>query len=1171
VDRFGLRTTLLVPLRKENAVLGFIVVYRCEIQRFTEKQIALLQNFAAQAVIAMENARLITETREALEQQTATAEVLGVINSSPGDLAPVFDAMLDKALRLCEVDIGVLWTYDGEMVQAAAIRGAPSQFTEFLKQGSHRPARPHHRLLSGERVVQIADITTTDAYRDGDPIPRATADLGGVRTLLSVPLLKDETVLGNFAIYRREVRPFTDKQIALLQNFATQAVIAIENARLLTETREALEQQTATAEVLGVINSSPGDLTPVFDAMLGKATQLCGAPFGIVRTWDGERFHLAAANGDAKFTELAWNYGPWAPAHDSSPAGRIVRGEDIVRFADAPGYEAITVSPGFRTLVEASGMRSGVVVALRKDDALLGSITVYRQEVRPFTEKQIALLRNFAAQAVIAMENARLINETREALEQQTATAQVLGVINSSPGDLAPVFDAILEKAMHLCEAAFGGLWTFDRDQFILTASRGVPAPCAAFFAANTMLPGPGTAPFRFLRGGEHSAIEERDLVESAAYRTGDPARRALVDLGGARSALQVPLVKDDAALGLINVYRQEVRPFTDKQIALLQNFAAQAVIAIENARLVTETREALEQQTATAEVLGVINASPGDLAPVFDAMLEKAMRLCGIALGTLQLNDGGKFRAVAVRGVAEPLAELLRQTFEPPPSSPASRLLAGERFVQIADMAEFAKEQRADPRAQMVVAQGLHTVLFVPLRKDADLLGYIAAFRNEVRPFTQKQIALLQNFAAQAVIAMENARLLDEIRQRQAELRVTFDNMGDGVVMFDAEHRLAAWNRNYQELLDLPDAALAERPSYADYLRLLAERGEFGTEDVEAELARRLRDTDQELRLERERPDGRVIEVRRNAVPDGGFVLIYSDITERKRSEAEIRAARDAAEAAYRDLQAAQSSLVQAQKMAALGQLTAGIAHEIKNPLNFVNNFASLSTELLGELKEEVTPALGSLDEDKREDIGETFEMLTGNLDKIVEHGQRADNIVKSMLEHSRGVSGERRKVDLNTLIDEALNLAYHGARAQDASFNIGLERDYEPLMEPMELVPQEMTRVFLNLIGNGFYAADRRGRENGDQPFQPLVRVATRDLGGTVEVRVRDNGTGIPPEIKDKLFQPFFTTKPTGEGTGLGLSISYDIVTQQHGGTITVESEPGAYTEFTIRLPRH
>jgi signal transduction histidine kinase len=366
-----------------------------------------------------------------------------------------------------------------------------------------------------------------------------------------------------------------------------------------------------------------------------------------------------------------------------------------------------------------------------------------------------------------------------------------------------------------------------------------------------------------------------------------------------------------------------------------------------------------------------------------------------------------------------------------------------------------------------------------------------------------------------------------------------------------------------------VPDAFLAERPSFAEYFRYLAERGEFVSADLEAELSRGVEDTDREMRFERTRPDGHVIEVRRNSVPGGGFVLIYSDITERKRSEAEIRAARDAAEATLRDLRAAQSSLIQAQKMAALGQLTAEIAHEIKNPLNFVNNFAGLSVELLDELKESAAPALAALGEDERTEIDETIEMLTGNLEKIAEHGRRADNIVKSMLEHSRGVSGERREIDLSNLVDEALNLAYHGARAQDQTFNIGLEHDYAPMLKPIELVPQEITRVFLNLFGNGFYAAYKRAQQASDRSFQPLLTVATRDLGEVVEVRIRDNGIGIPDDIKDKVFQPFFTTKPTGEGTGLGLSISYDIVTQQHGGTIQVDSKVGEFTEFTIRLP--
>ena len=759
----GVRTVLFVPLRNDRNLLGYLTANRREARPFSEKEIVLLENFAAQAVIAMENARLITETREALEQQTATAEVLQVINSSPADLAPVFDAMLEKALNLCGAAFGILQTIDGKSFQTVAHRGVSPAFADFLAAPREVSATGLiAEFLEGARFVH-RDAAAGEGYRSAVPVARALVELEGARTLLAVPLRKDATLVGTIVIYRREVRPFSDKQIALLQNFAAQAVIAMENARLLGETREALEQQTATAEVLQVINSSPGDLAPVFDAMLEKAVRLCDFAFAALWTYDGTAFHPVALHGmPAAFEAYLREHTP--PAfkllHDS--AGPI-------HFPDVMATEMPQRDPEFaRVTQQLATVRTLLLVPLRKDAGLLGAFVAYRQEVRPFSDKQISLLQNFAAQAVIAMENARLLTETREALDQQTATAEVLQVINSSPGELAPVFDAILEKAHSFCGAVHGSLHIADADGFRGVAMRGVPEAFADFIK-HPFQPGPNH-PVRELIGGAPFAT----VINSP--ESDDPIIQSAYKLAGMRTGLFVPLRKDRVLRGYIVAARPEVRPFTDKQIALLQNFAAQAVIAMENARLLTETREALEQQTATAEVLQVINSSPGDLAPVFDAMLEKAMRLCRIALGALELHENGKFRAVAVRGVSGPLAELLRRPFEPPPESPLARLIAGEKVVQITDMSELARLRPDDPRAQAGAQYGLHTALFVPLRKDAELLGQIVAFRQEVRPFSEKEIALLQNFAAQAVIAMENARLITELRERTSDLEESLE-----------------------------------------------------------------------------------------------------------------------------------------------------------------------------------------------------------------------------------------------------------------------------------------------------------------------------------------------------------------------------------------------------------
>jgi len=625
--------------------------------------------------------RLTAELREARDEQAATAEILELINHSLGDLTPVFDAILDKAHALCGAAYGGMAVYDGEYFRAVAMRGYPDDLAETVR----RPFRGnvfHQQLVRGEPFVQIPDVVAVAAELSDAPGQAIRA--AGLRTTVMIPLRKDNALLGQITASRREVRPFSDREIALLQNFAAQAVIAVENARLLIETREALEQQTATAEVLQVINSSPGNLAPVFDAILDKAHALCEAPLGALVLRDGEQLRAVATRGYPEEYDALARAG-FAPTELFS---RLLSGERFVQDADSRATGPDDEHPMKHAAREIAGVRTVLVIPLRKDGALLGYISAQRQVVSPFTDKQIALLQNFAAQAVIAMENARLLTETREALEQQTATAEVLQVINSSPGDLAPVFDAMLERAMRLCETACGTLWTYDGESFRLVAQHAVPPEFDEFLrSAGPLRPRAGS-PMRRLLDGEH--VLQSD--EAANPLPSSLGMRAALIKAGARTGLWVALRKDEVLLGAIYTYRHEARLFSDKQIALLQNFAAQAVVAMENARLLTETREALEQQTATAEVLQVINSSPGELAPVFDAILEKAHTLCGADHGALALYDGGdRFRAVAVPSASETFAERLREGIRVAGDPVGQPLLDGARFVHVPDQAEIA------------------------------------------------------------------------------------------------------------------------------------------------------------------------------------------------------------------------------------------------------------------------------------------------------------------------------------------------------------------------------------------------------------------------------------------------------------------------------------------------
>jgi GAF domain-containing protein/anti-sigma regulatory factor (Ser/Thr protein kinase) len=1156
----NIRTILSVPMLREDRLIGVMTTWRREVRVFTDKQVALVQTFADQAVIAIENVRLFKELEdrnhqltEALEQQTATSEILRVIASSPNDVQPVLDVVAENAARLCDAKDSVIRRIDGDTIRVVATYGTmPTAAIVTPITG---------RVPVGRAILDRQTVHVHDVAAEFEEVPESPHRITGTRTLLVTPLLREGVPIGVINIRRTEVRPFTDKQIALLETFANQAVIAIENVRLFQELKEALEQQTATSEILGVIARSPTDIQPVLDVVAENAARLCDAKDATIFRMDGDMLHRAAAYGPMPGTELR------RPITRGSVPGRAVIDRQTIHVRDLSAEEAENEFPDTKRAQQITGTRTILATPLLREGLPLGSITVRRQEVRPFTEKQIALLKTFADQAVIAIENVRLFRELgernaelREALEHQTATAEVLGIISRSPTDVQPVLDAIVESAARVC-----GI-----DDVVLRLNEGSNTVPRAHF---------GSIPI----GRVEISIDEphiRWMRERGTLHIPDArAQNDFPTLGSAgnfRTVMAVPLRQQGELIGMLSARRTEVRPFTPAQIKLLETFADQAVIAIENVRLFNELKESLEQQTATSEILGVIASSPTEIQPVMDTIAENAARVCGASDAVIRLVEGNVLRTAAHYGPVPDVAA------ERPIDrrSPGGRAVVDRQIVHIEDElslpeTEFPETRPSDLRAS------IRTVLAVPLMREDIPIGSIHMRRTEVRPFTDKQIKLLETFADQAVIAIENVRLFQELQARTRELArsvgelralgevgqtvsstldlqtvlsaivghaVQLSGTSGGVIYeYDEaaqEFHLRASFRMEGEIVQALQVTpvrpgqgatgqMATVRAPVQVPDILEEREYTGTR-VRPMLARLgYRSVLAVPLLREERIMGALTVWRKEA---GNFSTEVVNLlqTFATQSALAIQNAR-----LFREIEEKSQQIEAANRHKS--EFLANMSHELRTPLNAIIGFS----EVLGERL-----------------FGELNEKQAEYTDDILTSGRHLLSLINEILDLSKVEAGrmelELAAFDLPLAIDNARTFVRERATKHGITLDVAVDERLGDYVGDERKIKQ----ILLNLLSNAVKFTPEGGR----------IGINAKQTNGAVEISVTDTGIGIAPEDQPKVFEEFrqvgtdYAHKT--EGTGLGLTLAKKFV-ELHGGKIWVESEVGKGSTFTFTLP--